>query len=111
MGPHRKRMIAGAAGETGWRVGCRAGPGQGLGSGLWSSSPLLGTVQVTRRCLATGEGISSTRKSCPAWEQDTFQSRGRCLLLTALMDRGGVGQDTLAAALILTKEEQKMGRD
>lgn len=92
-------------------MGRRAGPGQGRGSGLRSSSPLLGTVQVTRRHLATGEGISSTRESCPAWAQDTFQSRERCLLLTALVGRGGVGQDTLAAALILTKEEQKMGRD
>lgn len=74
-----------------------------------SSLPAAGHGAGHPEHLATGRGFPAPEKA--AAYTGHLQSRERCLLLTALGGQGGVRQDTLAAALILTQEEQKMGRD
>ena len=89
------RGLGGKDGGSTWKTDDRRGswgdrvvsvaprwPEAGAGQGSLVLLPLLG------RRLASGEGVSSPRESCPEWAQDTFTRRGHCLLLTVLVGRG-----------------------
>lgn len=95
------RGLGGKDGGSTWKADDRRGswgdgvvsvapcwPEAGAGQGSLVFLPLLGTAHITCRRLASGEGVSSPRESCPEWTQDTFIRRGHCLLLTILVGRG-----------------------